>query len=565
MPTSKLKKIHDALIEKKFQSILIPKWDEFRAEFIESCDDYLAWSTGFTGSYGVAFISLERSVLFVDGRYTIQAKQEAKSFEIVDIKSMASWLREHAQGQVVFDPWLFTEKEIQTYQTEKSDFFPLTGFFDTIWPVAKRKTRKMPQVAYYPLSGQSSFDKRIEIIKSISPHDYILLSNPESISWLLNIRDLARDFTPVVNGYALVNREGLVELFMDGSYEDLFDGVLVLEKKLLIARLLELKDAFVIVSKKAPYMISKALKNSVIQDDPLDIKRACKNEVELQYMRLTHRRDGAALSEFLCWLSTTQEKVTEISVGSLLLQFRQLQRHFLNPSFPTIAGAREHSAIIHYHPTKKTDYTVNEGDVLLIDSGGQYWGGTTDVTRTVIKGSKKADEYFKQVYTAVLRGVIALSSCVFKKGTSGHQLDALARTFLWEMGLDYAHGTGHGVGAFLNVHEGPQSISSYPNHTPLEKGMVVSIEPGCYLEGKFGIRLENLACVVEVEDQPDFLTFETITYAPFCADLVCIELLTDKEKAWLYKYHYEIVLQNIYTLISDDCYDFIYEAVEKFS
>ena len=564
MAVSKLGCIRSALKDHKYDGIIIPKWDEFRSEFVEHFDDYLNWATNFTGSYGVAVITQKEALIFVDGRYTLQAQQECQKFQTQDIKDLTSWIQANTSGTIVFDPWLFTQQEITAYQTKNTALLPIEHFFDTLWPPQKRIKKITPQVTYYPLSGQNSFEKRIELIKNIPPHDYILINNPDSIAWLLNIRDIAKNFTPVVNSYALINKEGLVELFMDGLYEDIFEGVIVLEKHHLIPRLLKLKNKSIVISKSAPYIISKACAHPIIKDDPVLLKKACKNTIELQYMRLIHRRDGAALSEFLAWLSITTDPVTELDASDTLLQFRKLQRQFLQPSFPTIAGTKEHSAIIHYRPTKATNYTIDDGDVFLLDSGGQYWGGTTDVTRTVIKGGGKyASNEFKNIYTAVLRGLIALSSCVFKKGTTGHQLDCLARTFLWDMGLDYPHGTGHGVGASLNVHEGPQSISSRPTNIPLLEGMVVSIEPGCYLEGKFGIRLENLACVKKVEHL-DFLTFETLTYVPFDPELIQFSLLTEKEKNWLKDYHSDMVMQNIHALISDDCYDWIFNITEVF-
>ncbi|USO02101.1 MAG: aminopeptidase P family protein [Alphaproteobacteria bacterium] len=565
MTVSKINHIRTALKDQKSEGIIIPKWDEFRSEFVEPCDDYLNWATNFTGSYGVAVITQKDAVLFVDGRYTIQAKDECKRFEILDINQLKSWICANTSGKIVFDPWLFTNKEIETYKTQDNTFHPVEGFFDELWPMEKRKKRILPQITYYPLSGQNSFDKRLELGQTLESHDYVLVTDPESVSWLLNIRDTAREFTPVVNGYALVNKEGSVELFADGAYEDMFENVLTFSKAKLIPRLKKLKKHSVIISASASFIISDTLKKHVVQSDTIRLKKARKNTMELQYMRLIHRRDGAALSEFLTWLSTTEEAVTELTASDILLQFRQLQRQFLQPSFPTIAGAKENSAIIHYRPTKKTNKTVENGDVFLVDSGGQYWGGTTDVTRTIVKGGGQyATHTFKEIYTAVLKGVIALSSCVFKKGTTGHQLDCLARMFLWELGLDYPHGTGHGVGAFLNVHEGPQSISSKPNNVALEEGMVLSVEPGYYQEGAFGIRLENLVCVVPSEEHTDYLTFETLTYVPFEPELINFDALTEKEKKWLRHYHSDLIMQNIYSLVSDDCYDWLSETAEKF-
>ena len=563
---SNLKAIRKELKANKFSGIIIPKWDEFRSENVAAADDYLAWSSGFKGSYGVAFVSPKQAILFVDGRYTLQASYEAPEFEIISINNMKEWIITHATGEIVFDPWLWTEEEIQSFQTDRSDFFPLTDFFERPWPVDKRPKKELMKITYYPLSGQSSFDKRMEVAKHIKPHDFLLLTSPDSVSWLLNIRDTEREFTPVVNAYALVSSQGLVELFVDGEYKDLFDGVMVFEKNVLIARLMGLKNSTVIISPKASFIVKKALQNHVIGTNPIEMMKACKNEVELQYIRLIHRRDGAALSEFLTWLEMTDEPLSEISVRDSLLEFRKLQRHFMKPSFPSIVGAKEHSAIIHYQPTEESNYAIEDGDVLLIDSGGQYWGGTTDVTRTLVIGSaKKSCHYFKELYTAVLKGLIAVSSCKFKRGTTGHQLDALARQFLWDKGLDYAHGTGHGVGAYLNVHEGPCALSPRVSHVPLKEGMVVSVEPGVYLDDEFGIRLENLLCVIPIEDHPEFLTFETLTYVPFCPELVLFEELTEKEQAWLKNYHEETILQNIYTLISDDCYDWMFEIKEEFS
>lgn len=561
MSYNRLKQIRELLDTNNYDAIIIPKWDEFRSEFVNPVDDYLKWSTNFTGSYGLAYVGKEEAILFVDGRYTIQAKKETKGFQIFDIRQLSSWFKAHLVGKVLFDPWLFSENEIKSYSNDSVDFIPAPNFLDQIWVQRKKLQNKKQQIVTYTLAGETSLEKRDRVKKELGSCDYLLITDPENISWLLNIRNIEGDFVPSVSSYAILDRDGKVELFVDEAEAEALEEVFVFPKNNIVDRIRDLENSKFLVSKNAPIILTEKIPNKSVNTDPITLMKACKNEVEIESMQLIHRRDSAAVTEFLYWLLHTEEEVTELSAADALLDFRRYQRNFLNLSFPTISAAKEHSAIIHYQPQKSTNYTLEEGDVYLVDSGGQYWGGTTDVTRTVCLGA--VEPKVKEIYTLVLKGHIALSSAIFPAGTTGGQLDVLARQFLWQKNLDYPHSTGHGVGTYLNVHEGPQSIGARLNQVPLKPGMVVSIEPGCYLEGTFGVRLENLVYVQDLNN--GFYKFEPLTLVPFSPELIDSDSLTKQEKDWLYHYHNDLILQTIYSLISDDCFDWIMDITDHFS
>jgi Xaa-Pro aminopeptidase len=382
--------------------------------------------------------------------------------------------------------------------------------------------------------------------------DACIIAAPDSICWLLNIRGNDIPTTPFVLSYAIINKSGKVALFVDKDRvsekvaDHLGDNVEVASVGTLKKAIKSLKNKKIWIDPaSAPYWFFEHLKKHklVRLGDPCQLPKACKNKVEIQGSYEAHVIDGAAVTSFLHWLDTTKEKVSEITAADKLLEFRAKNKPFIEPSFATIAGFESNGAIVHYHASEETSKELKGSGLFLLDSGGQYLSGTTDITRTIAIGTPTKEQ--KHNFTLVLKGHIALANAVFPVGTSGSQLDILARQYLWQEGHDFDHGTGHGVGSYLSVHEGPQRISKMPNNVALQVGMIISNEPGFYKEGKYGIRIENLVTVVERHDLKEggrkFLGLDTITRAPIDMRMVEESLLTDDERRWLTAYHKKVV------------------------
>jgi Xaa-Pro aminopeptidase len=543
---------------------IIPRADEHQGEYVPLCGQRLAWLTGFTGSAGIAVVLRERAAIFVDGRYTLQAgaQVDAKAFEIHHLidEPPANWLANAAgRGDVIgYDPWLHTPQEVERLRggIERAgaslravDRNPL----DEAW--AGRPAAPLAPVFPQPetFAGESAADKRARVAKSLADDGAVatVLTMPESIAWLLNIRGGDVPHTPLPLSFAIVKADGGVTLFIDRR--KLLPG---LDRHLGNAVAIEAPDrlgpAIDVLAKEGRVQVDPATAASWVFDrlgaagaqihravDPCLLLKACKNAVELDGTREAHRRDGAAVTRFLAWLAREAPKgnLREIVASDRLEAFRKEGKYFRDLSFPTISGAGSNGAIVHYRASPETEKRLEPGTLYLLDSGAQYLDGTTDITRTIAIGNP-SDE-MRENFTRVLKGHIALATARFPKGTTGSQLDGFARRALWQVGLDYDHGTGHGVGSYLSVHEGPQRISKAANTQPLLSGMIVSNEPGYYKTGAYGIRIENLIVVQPDEGaaEREMLCFETITLAPIDRNLVARHLLDRDEAAWLDTYH----------------------------
>ncbi len=545
---------------------LVPRADEHQGEYVPPRAARLAWLTGFTGSAGLAIVLADKAAIFVDGRYTLQVRSQTDGSLFEPRHSTEQppedWIKANLPkgGKLGYDPWLHTPVGLKHLRKAVAaaggELVALEGSpLDAVW-VDQPPAPIAPAIALdIRFAGRSSQDKRESIGRSLADQkvEAAVLSGPDSIAWLLNIRGADVPRTPFALGFAILHKDGAVELFMDrrkftpGLDAHLGNRVAINPPEAFgkaLDRLGQAKARVMVDPQSAPSWAVDRLKAAgaeiVEGDDPCLLPKARKNEVELAGTRSAHRRDGLAVTRFLNWLSheAPKGKVDELTAAAKLADFRRDGEYFRDFSFDTISGAASNGAIVHYRSTEATNRPLKKGELYLVDSGAQYLDGTTDITRTVAIGKPTAE--MKDRFTRVLKGHIALGMARFPRGTTGSALDALARYSLWQAGLDYDHGTGHGVGSFLSVHEGPQRISKAPNRVALEPGMIVSNEPGYYKTGAYGIRIENLVMVVEDPrpgDERPMLAFETITMAPIDRHLIDKKLLTQDEIAWLDAYH----------------------------
>jgi Xaa-Pro aminopeptidase len=565
-PASRLAALRAELKRRGINGFVVPRADEHQGEYVPRRSQRLAWLTGFSGSAGLAIVLADRAAIFIDGRYTLAVRGQVDTDAFVPHQipeqSPEAWIAENLTkgGKLGFDPWLQTvdghERFARACQRAGGEFVPVdSNPVDAVWP--DRPPAPLAPVLPHPdeFAGESSQAKRARIAGAVKAKgaDVALITAPDSIAWLLNVRGGDVPRTPFALGFALLHDDGHVDLFMDRRKVP--DRTLAwLGNAVTLAPPDELASALdmlgkvgkrvLIESATAPMWAATRLQAAgvaLIRDaDPVALPKACKNAVELEGIRRAHRRDGAAVSGFLGWLSRESKggKLREIEASDRLQALRQETGKLRDLSFDTISGAGPNGAIVHYRASAASERTLEPGSLYLVDSGGQYRDGTTDITRTVAIGTPSAE--MRDRFTRVLKGHIALAMARFPAGTTGSQLDALARYALWQAGLDYDHGTGHGVGAYLSVHEGPHRISKMANNVALQPGMIVSNEPGYYKTDAYGIRIENLVAVREAKiDGADrrYLEFETLTLAPI--DLACIEpgLLTDAERQWLNDYH----------------------------
>jgi len=519
---NKIDKLRNILKQENLTSFLVPSHDEFMNEYTPPHLKRLKWLTGFTGSNGIAIITLKEAIFFTDGRYITQSKLELdpniwKIYNLQD-KKPYEWANEN-NITISYDPKLHINSDIKNFKSSISTF----NLIDQIW----REDRSQPETKifdysnYTKQSSQLKIEKLSEAIKTQSA-DYFLITDPESVCWLLNIRGNDIPYLPVVLCYGLASKDGEVETFK-------LDEVSKLDK-------FENKTILIDENQTAIYFIELLKQKNIIKfaPNPCYLWKAIKDEKEIEHIKEIHILDGIAVTKFLKFVKENIP-ISEIELSERLEEFRKEEKRFLYPSFPSISAAGANGAIIHYHPTEESNKILENNMVYLIDSGGQYLGGTTDVTRVLKIGTSSMEE--KEIYTRVLKGHIALASAIFPYGTRGCDLDILARQFLWEINKDYDHGTGHGVGNCLNVHEGPQRISKIGTHI-LEPGMILSNEPGYYEVGKYGMRIENLMLVKQHSKK--FLCFETITLVPLEESLIDQDLLTEKEKQWIKDYHEKI-------------------------
>ncbi|MFM7622779.1 MAG: M24 family metallopeptidase, partial [Alphaproteobacteria bacterium] len=523
-------------------------------EYIAPDQERLAWLTGFTGSAGTAIVLQNTAALFVDGRYVTQAADEVTpdyTVHLIPDEPATAWVNARAKGKTLgFDPWLHTDKQIAAWQKAcpHVTFVPLTpNPIDALWQ--DRPQPPTPPAWIHPeaYAGQSWLHKITHLRQTLRDHnaEALLLTDPASLCWLLNLRGGDIPHTPLLLGYLWISQTEMI-LF---THPQKIPSAVHHERPALTVMptasmmdILRARPALTLYDDgECPVALSWALTHKKAIPNPCQQAKAIKNPTEQNGMRAAHQRDGAAVTRALAWLKTAPHPITERDIEQQFLIQRQKEALFHDLSFPTIAGSGPHGAIIHYRATDQSCRTLNPaGDLVLIDSGAQYHDGTTDITRTLWIGTTPPPQEIKRLYTLVLMGHIRVATARFPHGTTGAQLDSLARDALWRAGLDYRHGTGHGVGAFLSVHEGPCGIGSRYHTTPLQAGMIVSNEPGYYRPGAFGIRLENLLLVRDDLPPPDgaeipLLGFETLTRVPFELTLIDRDLLGEEGWGWVMK------------------------------
>ncbi len=548
----KIKKLKQFFKYYKIDGYIIPKNDEFFGEYIPENKDNLKFVSNFSGSYGFALILKKKNYLFVDGRYTLQAKiQSGKNFKIITFPiKFPSDVLKGKNITIGFDPKLHTESILSKFF--KNSSCKLLPINDNL--VNKIRVNKGIEKSnnFYKLkdkdSGQSSNFKINKLAKILKKKriDFQFISASENVAWLLNIRGEDSEFTPVPNSYLIINKKKEVYLFCNLKKinqklkKNLDKNINIININNIESFISKIKGKnFQIDSGSCSIFFKNIIKknNKIFEEqDPIYLLKSMKNKIEIKNITQAHIYDGLALTKFLLWLNKNfkKKKISEISAQNRLLKFRKENKNFKSLSFPTISGAGPNASIIHYKVNKKSNRRLKKGDLYLVDSGGQYSFGTTDVTRTISLNNNQ--QRIKNIFTRVLKGHIAVASYKIKKNTSGSEIDGAARKSLNEINLDYAHGTGHGVGYFLNVHEGPQAISR-GNKVKLKEGMILSNEPGYYENGKFGIRIENLVAVKKIKNS---YKFENLTLAPIDKSLIQKSLLNEKEIEWINKYHSKV-------------------------
>lgn len=557
----RLAALREEIARERLDGFLVPRADEHLGEYVPASAERLAWLTGFTGSAGLAVVLVDRAAVFSDGRYVLQlAKQTDPSLweqlHILDRPPQVWLAQAKPRALIGYDPWLVTQDAVQIYEDAGIEMVPVEeNLTDRVWH--DRPAPPAGAAVPHPLeyAGATSQEKRhalAEILREAG-QDAAVISDPASLCWLLNLRGDDVPFTPFLLGFVVLRKDGRADLFIDeGKITTetrawLGNEISVRRRSELSEAMRELSGRMVRVDRNSqPYWFARALESAgakvVVGQDVCAVPKACKNAIEQQGARDAQIRDGAAMARFLAFMAEAGPAgtETEISAAEQLVRFRAMAPEFRGQSFAAISGAGENGAIIHYRVTSASNRPIRPDELYLIDSGAQYLDGTTDVTRTVWTGLGHPPAELRDRYTRVLKGLIAIDRAVFPSGTAGVHLDALARTALWEVGLDFDHGTGHGIGSYLAVHEGPASISRPLRPATLEPGMIMSDEPGYYLPGSYGIRLENLV-VVQPADLPaalkPFYGFETLTLAPFEPRLIEVALLTREEIRWVDAYH----------------------------
>jgi Xaa-Pro aminopeptidase len=570
------------LRSRRLKGFLVPHSDQHQNEFLPPSEERLAWLTGFNGSAGVAIVTDRGSALFVDGRYILQARKQVDRhlFEVLQVPEAkpSRWLADTlARGNAVgYDPALHTIKEIDRLtKTLGAAGIRLTPVpdnpIDALWGQERPKLSAAPVVTHpIEFSGRHAGEKIAQVQAKLAEdeQDAVLLTAPDSICWLLNIRGGDIKHTPVALAFAIVPATGRPTLYIDPAKvgENVRN---TLRPYVEIAKPEELEEKLkALAAEKANVRLdpdsasmrfARALEADGVKfipgDDPCTLPKAIKNKAEIAGARAAHVRDAVAMTRFLAWLDEVSEsgRIDEVSAAMKLEDFRRQSGQLKDISFDTISASGPHGAVVHYRPTNAAKRVLDKGSLYLIDSGGQYVDGTTDVTRTVAVGTPTAD--MKRHYGLVLKAHIAIATARFPKGTRGQDLDPFARRPLWEAGLDFDHGTGHGVGSYLSVHEGPQRLSRLGT-VDLEPGMILSNEPGYYREGKYGIRLENLVLVTPPEKieggEREMMGFETLTLVPFDRRLIDPKQLERSELAWLNAYHARVRHEIEPQLLSDD-------------
>ena len=581
---ARLAALRAELARQALDGFVVPRADEHQNEYVPPAAERLAWLTGFTGSAGIAVVLAGEAAVFVDGRYTVQVRQQVDTACFTPESWLdhppEAWLGERLRAgqRIGFDPWLHTpagvERLARAVAAAGGELVPVgANPIDAVWqdrPAAPRGA-----VTLHPehLAGQNRAAKVAAVQNKLDEGETLLVSDPHAVAWLFNVRGGDVNHTPLPLGYALVPKSGRPILYLDAAKlsnevrATLDDSATMADPAGLAADLDRLGREgrrLRFDAATAPHKLVEALKgaggHAEVGADPIALMKAAKSDAERQGARNAHRRDAVAFARFLHWFEREAPKggLTEIGCVEALESFRRDTGALKDVSFPTIAGAGPHAAIPHYRVTAASNLPVGPG-VFLVDSGGQYEDGTTDITRTLWVG--EPDPAFVDGFTRVLKGHIAIARAVFPPGTTGAQLDPFARAHLWRAGLDFDHGTGHGVGSYLSVHEGPQRIAK-TGTTPLVKGMMLSNEPGLYRAGAWGIRIENLLLVERREipgGERPMLGFETLTFAPIRRDLVAVDLMDRDERAWLDGYHAE-VMRVVGPLVEPDVRAWLAEA-----
>ena len=556
------------LARRELGGFLVPMADQYQNEFVPARALRIAWLAGFTGSAGLVVVLAEKAAIFVDGRYTLQVRDQVDLalFETrhVSEEPPADWIREHlpAGARLGYDPWLLTPEQVARFrdaaEAAGGALVPVADNpVDAVWE--DQPPPPLAPVVAHPLlyAGEPSSEKRHRIAAELKKAgaEAAVITVPDSIAWLLNVRGGDVPRTPLPLSFLVLRDDGQADFFVDGRKlsrgldSHLGNEVRVRPEDEFADGLAELAGRKVRVDPASSTAwvferLEEAGAEVLRGSDPCQLPKACKNQAELDGARAAHLRDGRAVVAFLAWLQQEAPKggVDELSALERLAAFRRRNELFQDLSFDTISGAGPNGAIVHYRASAESNRRLEAGSLYLVDSGAQYLDGTTDITRTVAIGTPSAE--MRDRFTRVLKGHIQLALCRFPEGTTGSQLDVLARHALWQAGLDFDHGTGHGVGSYLGVHEGPQRISKIANNVALRPGMVVSNEPGYYKAGAYGIRIENLVAVVAVDDiagaERRMLGFETLTRAPIDRSLIVKEMLSEAERAWLNAYHAEV-------------------------
>lgn len=558
----RLEALRKELSSAALDGFLIPRADAHQGEYVAARDERLSWLTGFTGSAGFCAVLQNIAGVFIDGRYRTQVKQQVAEQAYTPVPwpevQLHDWLKEQLPrgGRIGFDAWLHAAGQISSLR----DRLEGTGILleacdnlvDRIWedqPPAPMKPVVAHPDAY---AGESAADKCTRLAKDLenAGQTAALITLPDSIMWLLNIRGSDIPRNPVAHGFAILHSDARVDLFMAeeklaGLSDHLGASVTVRPPAAFLEAVAALNGNIAVDIDTVPQIVAETLGERLVPGgDPCALPKACKNAAEIEGSAAAHLRDGAAVVELLAWLDAQAPgTVTEIDVVKKLEELRRRDERLRDISFDTIAGTGANGAVIHYRVTTETDTVLKEGDLLVLDSGGQYLDGTTDITRTIAIGTPGSDE--RAAFTRVLQGMIAMSRLRWPKGLSGRDIEAIGRMPLWMAGQDFNHGLGHGVGAYLSVHEGPQRLSR-ASAVPLQAGMILSNEPGYYREGAFGIRIENLIVAEAAPRIPggdadrDMLSWRTLTFAPIDRRLIDADLLSGEERTWLNAYHAEV-------------------------
>ena len=552
---NKINQLRNFLNKQNCDAYLIPKNDEYFGEYVPKNKDRLKFISGFTGSTGLALILKNKSYLFVDGRYTLQAKKEIyKDFKICEIpKIKPHYILKNLNKEIIlgFDPKLFTSNTLKNIISNSLvKIKPINNnLIDAVW---KNKT-KINNNKFYILEekyhGEKYLNKISKINKFLKLKDihYLLTTAVENISWLLNIRGSDASSSPLTNGKILFNKNGKIIFFTNINKitpqikKSFGKKVIFIKEELFVNYLKKIKNSKILIDKKTCsfyYEKNIHFSNKLIDiEDPIYLLKAIKNKTEINNTKIAHLFDGIALTKFIFWLKNNyrKTKITEVSAQNKLENYKKQKKNYLYPSFNTISGFGGNGAIVHYRSNNKTNKAIKGNNLYLLDSGSQYFYGTTDVTRTIAIGN--LSNFQKKIYSKVLKGHIAVASYKLKKSTLGKHIDKVARVPLLKLGYNYSHGTGHGVGYFLNVHEGPQGLSPFNNHKILP-GMILSNEPGFYKENDFGIRIENLIYCEKINNNDS--KFTNLTIVPIDKDCINKKLLNKNEINWINNYHQKI-------------------------